>query len=40
MFAHLEFNIDDIGLERFKKAYVGVVENDGLSYSISDIFNT
>ncbi|CAK8535026.1 unnamed protein product [Lathyrus sativus] len=39
IFAHVEYNIRDFELEIFKKMYIGIVENVGLSYSMQDIFN-
>lgn len=39
-FGHLEFNIEDKEEWcKFKKAYVGVMENLCMTYNIQDIFN-
>lgn len=34
------FRVEDSELNRFCKAYVGLMENPGISYNIHEIFNT
>ncbi|CAI8595928.1 unnamed protein product [Vicia faba] len=39
MFAHLEYNLEDADMERFHNAYIGVVENLGVTYNMQEYFN-
>ncbi|KAI5399171.1 hypothetical protein KIW84_064523 [Lathyrus oleraceus] len=39
-FAHLQFDIEKEKLERFRKAFVGVVEDPGVTYNIQKAFYT
>lgn len=38
-FAHLQFNIEEKDLSRFEKAYIGVVENAGMTYNNHEAFH-
>lgn len=39
LFAHLTFNIEERDMVRFKKAYIGVVEDLGMSYNVQNDFH-
>lgn len=39
LFAHMEFNSETEDLVRFQKAFVGEVENTGMTYNRQESFN-